>query len=75
MASVTYRVDGMTCGHCATAVTEELTALDGVSAVTVVLNAGGTSKVTVSSSAPLRDEEVSVALDEAGDYRLVGADR
>ena len=66
----TYPVTGMTCGHCASAVTEELSALDGVRKVDVDLTAGGTSAVTVSSDAPLTDEQVAAALDEAGDYRL-----
>ena len=73
MISTTYRVDGMTCGHCASAVTKELAALDGVSTVTVDLQAGGTSTVTVTSPAQLNDEQVAAALDEAGDYRLAGA--
>jgi copper chaperone CopZ len=65
-----YPVTGMTCGHCVAAVTEELTALDGVRDVSVDLAAGETSTVTVSSDAPLTDEQVAAALDEAGDYRL-----
>jgi copper chaperone len=65
-----YPVTGMTCGHCAAAVTEELSALDGVRDVDVALIADGTSTVTVSSDAPLTDEQVAAALDEAGDYRV-----
>ena len=37
MTSTTYHVTGMTCEHCVKAVTEELTELPGVSAVTVTL--------------------------------------
>ena len=71
MSSTTsYPVTGMTCGHCAAAVTEELTALDGVEDVAVELAAGGTSTVTVTSTTPLDREQVAAALDEAGDYRL-----
>ncbi|WP_148572306.1 heavy-metal-associated domain-containing protein [Nocardioides caldifontis] len=70
MTTSTYRVTGMTCGHCARAVTEELSALEGVSGVEVDLVAGGTSTVQVTSAAPLADEQVATALDEAGDYRL-----
>lgn len=66
----TYSVTGMTCGHCTGAVTGELKGLDGVSDVSVDLVAGGTSTVTVTSEAPLTDEAVAAALDEAGDYRL-----
>jgi copper chaperone len=71
MSSTTsYPVTGMTCEHCAAAVTQELTALDGVEDVAVALAAGGTSTVTVTSAAPLDPEQVAAALDEAGDYRL-----
>ncbi len=72
MTSATYQVTGMTCGHCAHAVTQELKNLGGVQDVTVELNPGGTSAVTVSSDAPLTAESVAAALDEAGDYQLAG---
>jgi len=72
--TATYRVDGLTCGHCVSAVTSELTALDGVQDVSVDLAAGGTSTLSVTSAAPLSDEQVAGALDEAGDYSLVPAD-
>ncbi len=70
MSTQTFQVDGMTCGHCASAVTEELQALDGVTAVDVELVAGGTSTVRVDVARELTAAEVSDALDEAGDYRL-----
>ena len=70
MASVMYRVTGMTCDHCAHAVSEELKSLDGVSDVGVQLNPGGESAVTVTSTVPLPVEAVAAALDEAGDYEL-----
>jgi len=72
MITATYRVTGMTCEHCAHAVTGELQSLDGVSDVRVDLDPGGESAVTVSSAAPLTAEAVAAALDEAGDYRLAG---
>lgn len=71
MTTDTYRVTGMTCEHCVAAVTGELTALDGVTAVDVDLVAGGTSTVTVSSAAPLDTTTVAAAVDEAG-YALAG---
>ena len=71
MASATYRVTGMTCGHCVRAVSAELTGLGGVTGVSVDLVPGGTSAVTVTSEAPLAGQAVAAALDEAGDYRLV----
>ena len=72
MTTQTYSVTGMTCGHCAHAVTSELEELAGVSDVAVDLVAGGTSTVTVTSEAPLDDAQVAAALDEAGDYQLAG---
>ena len=65
----TYTVTGMTCGHCVNAVTSELTGLDGVEDVQVDLSTG---KVTVTSAAPLSDESVRAAVDEAG-YELADA--
>ncbi|NUP53821.1 MAG: heavy-metal-associated domain-containing protein [Catenulispora sp.] len=62
-----YTVSGMTCGHCVKSVTEEVGAIDGVTAVDVEL---ATGKVTVTSTAPLADAAVKAAVDEAG-YTLV----
>lgn len=70
MTTQTYNVTGMTCGHCAGAVTSELKALDGVNDVDVDLVAGGTSTVTVTSETPLEESKVVEALEEAGDYQL-----
>ena len=74
MTSTTYQVTGMTCEHCVRAVTEELEAVPGVSAVTVTLVPGGDSAVTVTSAAPLDGAAVAEALDEAGGYLLTDAD-
>jgi copper chaperone len=68
----TYTVSGMTCGHCVSAVTSELTALDGVTDVAVDLVPGGVSRVTVTSAAPLAPATVAEAVDEAG-YTLADA--
>jgi len=70
MTITKYAVTGLTCEHCAVAVTEELRGLSGVDTVTVDLLANATSTVTVTSDAPLTDAQVRSALDEAGDYRL-----
>ncbi|MGK7222623.1 heavy-metal-associated domain-containing protein [Kocuria flava] len=56
----------MTCGHCVAAVTEELTALEGVQAVDVDLVAGGVSPVTVTAERELSPSEVQEAVEEAG---------
>ncbi len=65
-----YLVTGLTCGHCVSSVTEELSTLDGVASVTVDLDAGGLSRVRVDSSAALDLDAVRAAVDEAG-YALV----
>jgi copper chaperone len=70
MTTTTYKVTGMTCEHCAHAVTSEVSALAGVSAVEVQLVPEGVSTVTVTSAAALPEAEVSAALDEAGGYQL-----
>jgi copper chaperone CopZ len=70
MISATYQVTGMTCEHCAHAVTGELKNLSGVRDVAVSLIPGGRSAVTVTSEAPLTQDAVAAALDEAGDYLL-----
>ena len=63
-----YVVKGMTCGHCAGSVTQELTALPGVEGVDVALETG---RVTVTSGDALDLDRVRGAVDEAG-YELVG---
>ena len=70
MSTQNFAVIGMTCGHCASAVTEELQALEGVTDVEVDLVAGGRSTVTVEADRELTPAEVSAALDEAGSYSL-----
>ncbi|WP_298459032.1 heavy-metal-associated domain-containing protein [uncultured Cellulomonas sp.] len=69
--TATYEVTGMTCGHCVQSVTEEVSALTGVKDVSVELNVGAASQVTVVSDEPLDTETVRGAVDEAG-YQLVG---
>ena len=64
----TYTVSGMTCAHCVMSVTEEITAIDGVTDVDVDLPTGA---VAVTSDRPLDDTEVRTAVEEAG-YELVG---
>lgn len=63
-------VDGMTCGHCASAVTEELASAAGTTDVTVDLAAGGTSTVTIAGGRQLSVDEAAAALAEAGNYTL-----
>ncbi|MFD8080424.1 heavy-metal-associated domain-containing protein [Kitasatospora sp. NPDC059722] len=63
-----FQVQGMTCGHCVSSVTAELKKIDGVTDVAVDL---ATGRVTVEATAPLADEAVAAAIDEAG-YDLAG---
>ena len=65
-------VSGMTCSHCVSSVTEELTGIDGVETVTVDLNAGGESRVTIHSVTPIDAAAVKAAVEEAG-YTLAGS--
>ena len=63
MSTATYTVTGMTCAHCVNAVSDEVGALPGVTAVEVDLDSGA---VTVTSDQPLDDDAVAAAVDEAG---------
>lgn len=68
MSETVYSVSGMSCGHCESAVTKEVTAIPGVTSVTAVAQTG---LLTVGSEGPLDDDAVRAAVDEAG-YELVG---
>lgn len=68
MATATYTVTGMTCGHCAQSVREEVSELPGVTDVAVDVPTGA---VTVTSDQPLSDEQMLTAVTEAG-YALAG---
>lgn len=63
MATSTYTVTGMTCGHCVGSVQKEIGKIDGVTSVDVDLASG---LVKVESAAPLTDADVIAAVDEAG---------
>ncbi|WP_280234578.1 heavy-metal-associated domain-containing protein [Nocardia cyriacigeorgica] len=63
MATSTYTVTGMTCGHCVGSVKAEIGKIDGVTSVDVDLASG---LVSVDSAAPLADADVAAAVDEAG---------
>lgn len=59
-------VAGMTCGHCVSAVSEEIESLAGVENVEIDLNAGGISTVTITSTQELSPSEIGEAVAEAG---------
>ncbi len=63
----TINVSGMTCGHCVSAVTMELSLLPTVTEVEVDLVSGN---VTITSDAALEQAQLATAIDEAG-YELV----
>ncbi|MGW5307692.1 heavy-metal-associated domain-containing protein [Streptomyces griseoluteus] len=63
-----YQVSGMSCGHCEGSVSGEISQLPGVSSVKAV---AATGEVTVVSAAPLDEEAVRAAVDEAG-FELTG---
>jgi copper ion binding protein len=67
MTTASYKVKGMTCGHCVNAVSTEVAALEGVSDVAVDLDTGN---VTVTSDAPVDVDALRAAVDEAG-YELI----
>ena len=59
MSTQTFPVTGLTCG-----------VLAGVTDVHIDLVVDGTSTVRVTADQELSDDEVALALDEAGDYKL-----
>jgi copper chaperone CopZ len=67
MSTVTYSVPDVSCGHCRTAITSEVTAVAGVESVEVDLDA---KTVTVTTRAPLDERAIVAAIDDAG-YEVV----
>lgn len=65
-----FLVTGMTCAHCVSSVTEEISAVEGVDSVSIRLNVGGASEVMVVSSGPVALESINAAIAEAG-YEVV----
>jgi copper chaperone len=61
-----WTVTGMTCEHCVASVTEEVSELPGVRAVSVEL---ATGRLTVEAAPALSDDDVRGAVEGAG-YRL-----
>ncbi len=66
--TTTYKVSGMSCGHCEGAVSGEISAIEGVTSVKAVASTG---EVTVTSATEPDDEAVRAAVDEAG-FELTG---
>jgi copper chaperone len=62
MQTTTYSVPGISCAHCRTAITDEVTVLAGVSAVEVDLE----RKLVAVTGAGVSDTAIRDAIDEAG---------
>jgi copper chaperone len=58
-----YLVSGMHCSHCASSVTEEVSALTGVTDVKVDLDSG---QLIVASETDIPFQSIEAAVDEAG---------
>jgi len=67
MSKIEISIEGMTCGHCAMSVTNELATLEGVSNVQVDHAAG---KATVEVEG-VSEDQLSAAVEEAG-YQATG---
>ena len=67
MSKIEINIEGMTCGHCAMSVTNELATLEGVSNVQVDHASG---KATVESNG-VSEEQLAAAVEEAG-YQATG---
>ena len=63
MATTEYQVSGMSCGHCESAVAEEVGALEGVDSVDV---SAATGRLVISGVTVPDDAAVLAAVDEAG---------
>jgi copper chaperone len=68
MSTVTVTVTGMTCGHCASSVREEVESIPGVTGVDVDLDSG---KIIIDSDGPIQTDAIRGAVEEAG-YELAG---
>ena len=68
MSTTTVTVSGMSCGHCATSVREELTEIPGVRSVDVDLASGN---VTIGSDTVVEADAIRMAVEDAG-YQLAG---
>ncbi|KPN48843.1 heavy-metal-associated domain-containing protein [Mycobacterium intracellulare] len=66
MSTVIVAVSGMTCGHCASSVRDEIESISGVTAVEVDLPSG---QVTVVSDNPVGTDAIKSAVEQAG-YQL-----
>ena len=66
MSTTTVTVTGMTCGHCASSVREEIVRIPQVTGVNVDVASG---RVEIDSTAEIDRTAIATAVDEAG-YQL-----
>lgn len=66
MATTTVKATGLTCNHCAMSVTEEVSEVEGVEAVTVDVVKDGESTITIEHTNPVSETAVNAAIAEAG---------
>ena len=67
MTTTQFQVTGMTCGHCAMSVREEVQEVAGVTGVQISHRTG---ELTVTSAEPVDEAAVVAAVEEAG-YQVV----
>lgn len=60
------KVEGMTCGHCVNAVTEELSKISGVTSVHIELSTDAPTPVNIVSDTDISDADFTAAVEEAG---------
>ncbi|GFG62673.1 hypothetical protein MKUB_01630 [Mycobacterium kubicae] len=72
MAEQTFSVNGLHCGGCVATVTNALTALPPVNAVSIDLDSKGSSTVRISTDTELTSDQVQAALDGEGNFAVVG---
>ena len=65
-----YAVAGMTCGHCASHVTEEIQTIKGVKSVSVDWESG---RMVIESDEKIPFDAVTAAVAEAGAYTVTEA--
>lgn len=63
MTTTEFQVTGMTCSHCEQAVSDEVGQIPTVETVEVSAETG---RLIITSTAPVPDEQVLAAVDEAG---------
>lgn len=63
MSKIEISIDGMTCGHCAMSITNEIATLEGVASVKVDHTTG---KALVETTSGVSEKDLSDAVAEAG---------